>query len=111
VTGPDEVDVDGDDPVPKFHKYVSPPVNPVDRSVKTTLAPLHMLVLLAAKSALSAHPCKLIASVLCDPLHPVGSVSVTLILPLVVPKLTVILLLFGPVAPEVIVVPAGTPHV
>jgi hypothetical protein len=70
-----------------------------------------MLVLLATKSALSAHPCKLIARVLWAPEHPVGSVSITPIFPFVVPKLTVMLLLFGPVDPDVIVDPKGTVHV
>jgi hypothetical protein len=41
----------------------------------------------------------------------VGKVSVTPIFPFVVPKLTVMLLLLGPVAPDVIVDPEGTVHV
>jgi hypothetical protein len=83
----------------------------VQRLVKITLDPVHILVLLAEKFAFRVHPCKLIASVTCAPEHPVGSVSTTPILPLLAPKLTVILLLFGPVAPEVMVAPVGTLHV
>ena len=45
------------------------------------------------------------------PIHPVGRVSKTLILPFSIPKLTIILLLLGPVTPDTIVDPAGTLHV
>jgi hypothetical protein len=69
-----------------------------------------MAVLPATKFALRAQPCKLIGRSLRVPEHPVAKLSVTLTLPLFVPKLTVILLLFGPAAPEVIVDPAGTVH-
>jgi hypothetical protein len=97
-------------PVPKFQSYVVDPDMPVERSVKVTLDPLHKVVLLAAKFASKAHPSRPIGKSLLVPEHPVAKLSVTLILPLTAPKLTVILLLFGPVAPEVIVDPVGTDH-
>jgi hypothetical protein len=42
------------------------------------------------------------------PRQPAAEVSVTVTFPLVVPNVTVIELLFGPAAPEVIVAPGGT---
>ena len=48
------------------------------------------------------------ALVTCVPTHPAALVSVTVTLPLVEPKVTVIELLLGPVAPAVMVEPEGT---
>jgi hypothetical protein len=81
---------------------------PVERSVKITLDPLQTLVLFAVKLGIRAHPSRLIASVLIEPEQPLELVSITVILPFLFPKLTVILLLLGPVAPEVMVEPSGT---
>ena len=78
--------------------------------MKVVFAPLHITVLLALKSAFRAHPCKVTARVLCVPEQPVAKDSTTPMLPLLVPKLTVIELLFGPVAPDTMDAPAGTVH-
>jgi hypothetical protein len=62
------------------------------------------------KSALRLQPARLTASVFGVPTHDKEFVSVTDIFPLVVPKFTVIWLLSGPVAPDVIDEPGGTVH-
>jgi hypothetical protein len=59
------------------------------------------------KSALRPQPARLIARVFVAPMHDDALVSVTTILPLAVPKLTVIL--FVP-DPAVILDPVGTVH-
>jgi hypothetical protein len=86
------------------------PVVPVDALVKVTAEPSHIANGVPVKSALRLHPARLIANVFVIPTHEAALVSVTVILPLVVPKVTVIWLLFGPVAPEVMTAPDGTVH-
>jgi hypothetical protein len=97
--------------VPKFQLYTVDPETPVDKSVNVTPDPLQTLVLFTVKFASRAQPCRVIGRLTCEPEHPVGKDSITLTFPLVMPKLTVIVLLFGPVAPDVIVEPVGTAQV
>jgi hypothetical protein len=69
-----------------------------------------MVVTSAVKLAASPQPCKLTIKFCAVPTQRLALVSVTEIVPLDEPKLTVMLLLLGPVAPLTMLAPLGTVH-
>jgi hypothetical protein len=83
----------------------------VEAFVKITFDPLHTTSGAALKSAIRLHPARDTAKVFTEPSHRDALRSLTVTLPLVDPKLTVIWLFSGPAPPDVIVAPAGTVHV
>jgi hypothetical protein len=80
---------------------------PVDVLVKVTVDPTHIVKGDPEKFALRLQPARLIASDFVDPTHDEEFVSVTVTLPFIVPKVTVILLV---PAPAVMIAPSGTVH-
>ena len=83
---------------------------PVEVFVNVTIEPRHTDNGVPVNDALSPQPVNVIAEVFVLPTQEAAVVSVTVIFPLAVPNVTVIWLLFGPDAPDVIVAPAGTVH-
>jgi len=92
-------------PAPKFQLYEAAPEAPADAFVKVTVDPAQTVSGAPVKSASRPQPRSVMARVTVVPAHPAALVSVTVTLPLVVPKVTV--MLFVP-DPAVIIEPAGT---
>jgi len=105
VCGPAVLAVAGLAPSPKFQRKAVPLVVPSEVFANKTCDPAHRVRGLPTKSASRPQPIRLTYSVLAAPAQLAALVSVTVMLPLVVPNVTV--MLFVP-DPEVIIEPAGT---